>query len=200
MKKNNLIFISALSLMLAVAVAACKPSAPPSSIEKAPASLSISREEVLDFIRSWGEGLVAIAQAHAEGKEVKLLAEAFIDKMYDYQHPPVLFKPTLAHGEQTFRLTRRGAIAYFVGGDPDYPHDTGFAIKPWKDARFELARDASGIEGWQEHNGLATVMGQLTLTDADGQNVTVNKGWVLKKGTDGKLRIVLHMSALPYVP
>ncbi len=32
---------------------------------------------------------------------------------------------TLTHGDQTFRLDKRGALAYFVGGDEMYPSDKG---------------------------------------------------------------------------
>jgi len=41
----------------------------------------------------------------------------------------VLFKPTLPVNPQTFRATRAGALAYFVGGDPSFPKDKGFALK-----------------------------------------------------------------------
>jgi len=40
-------------------------------------------------------------------------------------------QPTLTVNPQTFRTTRSGAVAYFAGGDPAYPKDTGFALKDW---------------------------------------------------------------------
>ena len=69
----------------------------------------------------------AIAQAAA-----KALAEKVIDSAYGYQMGAVLFKPTLTTNPQTFRTTRAGALAYFVGGDPSFPKDTGFALKGWR--------------------------------------------------------------------
>jgi hypothetical protein len=36
-----------------------------------------------------------------------------------------------AFGRNTFRTARRGAISYFVGSDPEFPEDTGFALKRW---------------------------------------------------------------------
>ena len=34
----------------------------------------------------------------------------------------------------------------------------------------------------------------------DGKEVMVDKTWVFKKGKDGKLRIIVHKSALPFDP
>jgi len=48
---------------------------------------------------------------------------------YAYRMGAVLFKPTLPVNPQTFRATRAGALAYFVGGDPSFPKDKGFALK-----------------------------------------------------------------------
>jgi hypothetical protein len=45
-----------------------------------------------------------------------------------YDNGTVLFKPTLTFGDQTFRLDKEGAAAYFIGGNPKYPNDTGFAL------------------------------------------------------------------------
>merc|ERR1712187_437154 len=66
----------------------------------------------------------------------KALAEAVIDSAYGYKYGPVLFKPTLAGGKQTFRPTKKGALSYFVGGDSAYPKDTGFGIKGWRKVQF----------------------------------------------------------------
>jgi hypothetical protein len=40
----------------------------------------------------------------------------------------VFLKPTLAFGDQTFRNDKKGALAYFIGGNTDYPNDKGFAL------------------------------------------------------------------------
>ena len=50
-------------------------------------------------------------------------------KLYDYAESTVFFKPTLAHGKNAFRSTKNGALSYFVAGDPEFPEDTGFALK-----------------------------------------------------------------------
>ncbi len=114
-----------------------------------------------------------------------------IDEAYGYNLGPVLFKPTLAEAPQTFRTTRDGALAYFVGGDEDYPNDTGFALKGW--TKVEIRNAAIHING-----DVASTMGNVILTNKDGSVTTVDKTWKFKKTDDGKLRIVLHHSSLPY--
>ena len=58
----------------------------------------------------------------------KYVTEQDVDNLldlYDFGAPdePLLFKPTLA---DVIRLDRAGARSYFVGGDPNFPHDHGF--------------------------------------------------------------------------
>ena len=48
----------------------------------------------------------------------------------------VLFKPTLA-SETQFRFTKKAALSYFLGGDPDFTEDIGFALMHWQTIRFE---------------------------------------------------------------
>lgn len=151
--------------------------------------------DVLQAQAAWGDALVAISRAHTE-KGVAAAREAAgraLDTAYGYNLGPVLFKPTLTHGAQTFRVTRQGALAYFVGGDPAYPNDTGFALKNWVSYRNENA--AMFIDGQT-----ATVMGKVHLTDARGAVTTVDKTWQYRKDDAGRTRIVTHHSSLPYLP
>jgi len=43
-------------------------------------------------------------------------------------------------------------------------------------------------------------MGNVWVTDKDGNEIMVDKTFVFKKGEDGKLRIIVHKSSLPYQP
>lgn len=156
-----------------------------------PPPLTVSQLEAAQ--QAWCEALVAISKTHREGGDAKALAGKVIDAAYNYANGPVLFKPTLAYGEQTFRTTREGALAYFVGGNPAFPGDTGFALKPWAKARFVNA--ATYIEG-----NLGTTMGHVIITDTAGKETKVEKTWIFRRGDDGKLRIVLHKSTIPYAP
>lgn len=157
------------------------------------ANFNVTESEVLAAQKAWGEALVRIAKDFDEGghAKAKATAAAVIDAAYGYQGGPVLFKPTLTTEPQTFRTSRDGALAYFVGGDNRYPADSGFALKGWRSV--ETANSAVLIEG-----DTAMTMGKVTMTDKNGQRTTVDKTWAFKKDDRGALRIVLHHSSLPY--
>jgi hypothetical protein len=158
-------------------------------------TLAVTEAEVLAAQKNWGDALVAISTTHEQkGKaEAKTLAAKIIDEAYGYQYGAVLFKPTLTTAPQTFRTTREGALAYFVGGNPAYPQDTGFALKGWR--KVEVRNAAIFIVG-----NVATTMGNVSITDKTGKVTTVDKTWKFIKGSDGKLRIIVHHSSLPYTP
>lgn len=144
---------------------------------------------------AWGAGLVAISKAYEEGgiDAARSVAEGVLDAAYGYNLGPVLFKPTLASGDQTFRPTKKGALSYFVGHDDAYPLDGGFGIKGWRE--MESVTSASFIEG-----DVAMWMGWVILTDKDGNVTKVDKSFGYKKDAEGTLRIVQHHSSLPYQP
>merc|ERR1712061_325738 len=154
---------------------------------------TITNGEMRAAQKAWGDALVKISKTYEnEGFEAaKALAEAVIDSAYGYKYGPVLFKPTLAGGSQTFRTTKKGALAYFVGGDAKYPNDKGFGIKGWRKVVFVN----SAI--WKEGD-LALVQGNVIFTDKDGGVTTVDKTFGFFRGPDGKLVIALHHSSLPY--
>jgi hypothetical protein len=165
----------------------------PSSLKTPILNKSITESEVLAAQRAWGEALVAISTTHdTKGiKAAKALAEKVIDQAYGYQFGPVLFKPTLTKAPQTFRTSRAGALAYFVGGDPAFPMDKGFALNGWR--KVEIKNVAIFISG-----NTATTMGNVMISDKNGKVTTVDKTWQFLKDDNGKLRIVLHHSSLPY--
>ena len=157
--------------------------------------MAISETELSQAREAWGAGLVAISKAsEADGIEAaRKVAEDVLDAAYGYNLGPVLFKPTLASGDQTFRPTKKGALSYFVGHDDEYPLDGGFGIKGWRE--MESVTSASFIEG-----DVAMWMGWVILTDKDGGVTKVDKSFGYKKDADGTLRIVQHHSSLPYQP
>ena len=157
--------------------------------------MAITEIELADARKAWGDGLIAIAKAYeADGiTKARVVAEGVLDAAYGYDSGPVLFKPTLASGEQTFRTTRKGALSYFVGHDADYPLDGGFGIKGWRQVESETA--ASLIDG-----DIAMWMGWVTMTNKDSEVTKVDKTFGYRKDKVGTLRIVLHHSSLPYQP
>ncbi len=157
--------------------------------------MSITTDELAAARQAWADGLVAISKAFEEGgiDAARPVAEDVLDAAYGYDLGPVMFKPTLASGDQTFRPTRLGALSYFVGHDAEYPLDGGFGIKGWRS--MESVTSASFVEG-----DVAMWMGKVNLTDKDGNITQVDKSFGYKKDSDGVLRIVLHHSSLPYQP
>ncbi|BAZ85041.1 hypothetical protein [Dolichospermum compactum] len=158
-------------------------------------NISITEAEVLAAQKAWGEALVSISTTYDEKgiAAARTLADNIIDKAYAYQSGLVLFKPTLTTGDQTFRTTHKGALSYFVGGDSSFPKDTGFALKGWR--KVEIRNAGIFIVG-----NTATTMGNVSITDKTGKVTTVDKTWQFVRGGDGKLRIILHHSSLPYSP
>ncbi|MFC0633592.1 phosphoribosyl-AMP cyclohydrolase [Brevundimonas balnearis] len=161
----------------------------------APATAAITVAEVEAAQRAWGEALVAISTEYERNGRAAAtrLAGQVLDAAYGYNLGPVAFKPTLASGDQTFRTTRDGALAYFVGGDSRFAGDTGFALKGWRS--YEIDNAAVVING-----ATAISTGNVILTDSEGRVTTVDKTWGWVRDSDGALRIVLHHSSLPYAP
>ncbi len=158
----------------------------------------VTYDEVNAAQQAWCDALVKIGQLKEEGGDYKAFAEKVLSDAYNYDSGKVFFKPTLAYGEQTFRNTKKGALAYFIGGDPDYPNDKGFALTPWVKARYDNAGQKN--EGIQIYGSVAITMGNVWVTGKDGKEVMVDKTWVFKKGKDGKLKIIVHKSSLPFAP
>ncbi len=156
---------------------------------------NITLEEVEKAQEAWGAALIGISKAfHEKGREEAVsAANAALDGAYGYNMGPVLFKPTLTVSPQTFRPTKEGALAYFVGGDPAYPNDKGFALKPW--TKYEFENNAIHVTG-----DLALTIGKVRLTNDKGEITEVDKTWGFKRDDAGTLRIVLHHSSLPYSP
>lgn len=154
---------------------------------------AISEQEVLAAQNNWCKALLDIGSAYEKNGHAaaKSLAEQVIDGAYGYQMGAVLFKPTLTVNPQTFRTTREGALSYFVGGNSNFPQDTGFALKGWK--KCEVDNAAVFIEG-----DSASTMGKVHFTNKDGKVTTVDKTWGYVKDKDGSLRIVVHHSSLEY--
>ena len=158
----------------------------------------ITYDEVNKAQQDWCDALVKIGKLKEEGGDYKPFAEQVLSDAYNYDNGKVFFKPTLAYGDQTFRNDKQGALSYFIGGDSKYPNDKGFALTPWVKARYDNAGDKN--EGIQIYGSIAITMGNVWVTDKTGKEIMVDKTWVFKKGTDGKLRIIVHKSSLPFSP
>jgi len=156
---------------------------------------NITEADVKAAQDGWGKALIQISDDFASGgiAKAKATANRVLDAAYGYNLGVVLFNPTLTYGAQTFRTTKAGALAYFVGDDRSFPSDKGFALGGWK--KYEYRNAGIFING-----DLAITMGNVMLTDKDGKVTTVDKTWGFKKDSQGQVRIVLHHSSLPFQP
>lgn len=153
----------------------------------------ITEAEVVQAQEEWGAGIVKIGKVYSEGGDYKRAATEHIQNLYGYDLSSVLFKPTLASEEQ-FRGTFDAALSYFVGGNETYKEDKGFALAPYTNVRWEN----SGIIN--NSCTMAIAMGNYYFTTTEGEEVKVEYTLGYIKDTNGKLRMVVHKSALPYSP
>jgi hypothetical protein len=139
--------------------------------------------------QAWGEGIIAIAEAHRTGGDYVQVARNHVDTLYAYDLTTVLFKPTLAAIEQ-FRSTSDQALSYFVASNNTCPEDKGFAIKGWTHVRFENADIIV-----EESTALA--MGNYFFTTPEGDEVKVEYTFGYIVDESDNLRIQLHHSSMP---
>merc|ERR1719159_2009988 len=162
-----------------------------------PAAELVTESEVREAQAAWAAAIARISKTYLEkGDYVKAAGEA-AGELYGYGHTNVMFKPTKA-AEQQFRPMAEDAMSYFVGADAvtgGIPEDGGFAInggKGWKSVRF----DNHSIELL---GNAAIAMGNYYFTCATTGDVSkVEYTFGYKKCSDGKLRIFLHHSSVPY--
>jgi hypothetical protein len=186
-----------LLLRIPLALAVCLAAHVQALADDAVKKVTISEAEVNAAQQAWCDGLVKIGKVHKDGGDYQAVASQFIDDLYDYKEGKVFFKPTMAFGKNTFRSTKDGALSYFVGGNKDFPEDTGFALKQWVKVRYDNNAAENGI---QIHGDIAITMGNVYLTNTKGEDAMVDKTFVFRRCKDGKLRLCAHKSALPYEP
>jgi hypothetical protein len=157
----------------------------------------LTKEEVANCQARWAGAIASISKTYLDGGDFIAEAGERAGELYGYGHGKVLFKPTKA-SDEPFRPTAGEAMSYFVGGsnvDDGYDEDAGFAI--------------NGGKGWSKvvftnHNVVllgteAISMGSYVFTDATtGDDVTVEYTFGYKRCPDGKPRIFLHHSSVPY--
>jgi hypothetical protein len=159
--------------------------------------MPITEDAVNAAQTAWCDALVTIGRVYGEGGDYKAVASRLLDELYDYSEGTVFFKPTLAFGANAFRSTKQGALSYFVGGNPNFPDDAGFALKRWVKVRYDNNAAENGV---QIHDSIAITMGHFYLTNVGGEDIVVEKTLAFRRCRDGKLRLCAHKSALPYDP
>ena len=157
----------------------------------------VTEAEILEVQQKWAGAIKSISATHKAGGDFVGAAAAAAGELYGYGHGNVLFKPTKA-AEFPFRPTGADAMSYFVGKsnvEDGYEEDGGFAI--------------NGGNGWADvvyknhqieiQNGVGVAMGTYDFTCATtGDKVTVEYTFGYKRCDDGKVRIYLHHSSVPF--
>ncbi|NGX28043.1 MAG: hypothetical protein K940chlam1_00216 [Candidatus Anoxychlamydiales bacterium] len=150
----------------------------------------ITKQEIIQAQKAWGDGLVSIGKAYSDKKDYKNVATKLVNDLYAYQLGEVLFKPSLAYAKP-FRLTEKGALSYFIGDDKNFPEDKGFALVPLIKVRFANV-------GFFIQDNYAVAMGNYFFTPKKGKTIKVEYTFGYIKDKNGKLRIHLQHSSLPY--
>ena len=149
----------------------------------------IESHEIEAAQASWGQGVVEVG-ACSTWEEAQARATALVSSHYEVEDGSLLFCPTKA-SKQQFRCTLQGAVSYFVGSDPQFSEDKGFALEPWTSVRFSNA-------GIVCRGGTGIAMGNYYFGRADGSELKAEFSFDYLQGEDGNLKIQLHHSALPF--
>merc|ERR1712056_70586 len=172
-------------------------SVPYSTGPAASSNSAISEAEVRQVQASWASAIKTISKTYLGGGDYVAAATKAAGELYGYGRSNVLFKPTKARAAQ-FRPTAEDAMSYFVGHkdvEGGHAEDAGSAINGgtgWSDVVFNNHQ----IEVMGE---VAIAMGNYYSTCAeDGSKTKVEYTFGYKKNDDGKLRIFLHHSSVPY--
>jgi len=152
----------------------------------------ITKQEIEQVQKEWGDGLIVMGSLAEDSAALEKAVESHLGRLYAFDEGTVLFKPTLA-AAAPFRLDKEGARSYFIGGNPAYAEDSGFALKKWNAVRFENADMIL-------EDDRAIAMGTYYFTDGTGQETKVEYTFGYAKVSGGALKINLHHSSLPYIP
>merc|ERR1719293_646945 len=157
----------------------------------------VTASDVKQAQKDWANAIKEISKVYKDGGDYVAAASKAAGELYGYGHCNVLFKPTKA-AEAQFRPSGADAMSYFVGHKAlGYGHkeDGGFAInggRGWADVVF--VNHQIKITG-----GIAIAMGNYYFTDAtSGKKVKVEYTFGYGRNEDGKVRIFLHHSSVPY--
>ena len=170
-----------------------------SSVPYSAVPAPVTEAEVLEAQKLWANSIASISKVYAEKGDYVAAAGDAAGKLYGYGKSDVLFKPTKST-KNPFRATGESAMSYFVGSeamnDAKYKgEDAGFAInggRGWSNVLFNNHKiDLNGPT--------AQAMGDYVFTDStSGDKVNVYYTFGYKRNDDGKVRIYLHHSSVPY--
>ena len=171
--------------------------APVDKVEEEKTDITLA--EVKSLQQGWANAITGCSRIYLEGGDYIGAAAGAAGELYGYGHSEVLFKPTKA-AEFPFRPTGGEAMSYFVGGkvvEDGYEEDGGFAINGGKG----FSKVIFNNHKIEFAGPMAIAMGSYVFTCATtGDESTVEYTFGYKRNKDGKARIFLHHSSVPYKP
>ncbi|MBL6624221.1 MAG: hypothetical protein ISP44_04775 [Rhizobiales bacterium] len=142
--------------------------------------------KVLEFLKSWTDGVISIGKTYQRDGDFQEGAEFFLNTHYAFGENEVLFKPTFTK-DVIFRNSFNQALSYFVSGS--IPEDRGFAIRPWK--KIELHDQPNLIiEG-----DVVVVMGALDFYHFESEVSSIVSFTFVLKEYEGRFKIIVHHSS-----
>jgi hypothetical protein len=151
----------------------------------------ITKEQVEQAQQEWANTVIKIGSLKTQRTACEKFTNEMLAELYAFELGTVLFKPTKASAIQ-FRTTKKSAVAYMIGNDPDYAEDHGFALKSWLKIRFENT-------GMILEENRALAMGNYFFTDDTGNETKVEFTFGYRN-IGNSLKIDLHHSSIPYNP
>ena len=147
------------------------------------------KDLILEYQNKWANGIVEIGKTKNNFEESSSVTTKFIHELYNFINGNVQFKPTKA-SENQFRNDFDSALSYFIGNNPSFSEDSGFALNPWVNVEFKN-------ESINIYRDIGMAMGNYFFTDVNGDITKVEYSFVYKRVED-TVKIVLHHSSLPY--
>lgn len=150
----------------------------------------ITLENINKAQSEWGKAIVSIGKMKQQHTLCSEVATESITRLYAFERGNIAFKPTKA-AEAPFRPNFESALSYFIGQNPNFPEDKGFALEPWQEVEFI-----------NEHiileDNRAVAMGHYFFRNDEGNKVKVEYTFSYIKVKDGQLKIDVHHSSFPF--
>ncbi|CAL1154449.1 unnamed protein product [Cladocopium goreaui] len=188
----------------------------PYSVPAATASGAITEEEVKSVQAAWANAIRSISKTYLEGGDYVAAAAKAAGELYGYGHTNVLFKPTKTKVEYTFGYKKNadGKVRIFLHHS-SVPYSVPAATASGAITEEEVKRVQAAwanaiksisktyLEGGDYVAAAAKAAGELygyghtnVLFKPTKTKVEYTFGY--KKNADGKVRIFLHHSSVPY--
>ncbi|CAL1137480.1 unnamed protein product [Cladocopium goreaui] len=187
----------------------------PYSVPAATASGAITEEEVKSVQAAWANAIRSISKTYLDGGDYVAAAAKAAGELYGYGHTNVLFKPTKTKVEYTFGYKKNadGKVRIFLHHSSvpySVPAATASGITEeevksvqaaWANAIRSISK--TYLDGGDYVAAAAKAAGELygyghtnVLFKPTKTKVEYTFGY--KKNADGKVRIFLHHSSVPY--